>query len=139
MRGRDSKASQVLGGAERRVVWDRESEAAPAVAQVMDLRHLRSRLGDEVQPGDPKLGNAVAHELDDVVCAHEQDVQVEVLNSCDERPLAGLEDEPGVAQQADGRLDQSALVRNGKTQAAGHRVLSVVAGLAARSRSSALV
>ena len=75
---------------------------------------------------DAQIRHAVAHELDDVVGPDEQDVQVEVLDPGDQAAVVLLEDEPGVVQQEQGRLDQSALVGDRQAQAVSHR--SVPAG-----------
>ena len=75
--------------------------------------------------GDPEVGDAVADELDDVVRPHEQDVEVVVLDARDEAPVVLLEHEAGVVEQAQGRLDQPALVRDGEPEALGHRSVAV--------------
>ena len=118
---RDPQAGQVLDGLLRRVVRDGRGEPAAPVAEVADARQLGAGLGQQVDAGDPEVGDAVADELDDVVRAHEQDVEVEVLDARDEAPVVLLEDEPGVVQQAQGRFDQPALVRDGQPQALAHR------------------
>ena len=139
MRRRNAQSCEVLGGSEGRVVRDRDCEAALPETELAQLRHAGARLGDQIEPGHPEFGDPVGHELDDVVGPHEEDVEIEVLHARHQRPLTGFEDEPGIAQQADGRLDQPALVWNCEAQATRHRGLSPVLGspFAARSRSRA--
>ena len=119
--GRDPVAGEVLDGPIGGVVRDSGRQAAAAVAERADARQFGAGLGQEVDPGDPEIGDPVAHELDDVVGADEQDVEVEVLDEGHEAPVVLLEDEAGVVQEAQGRLDQAALVRDRQAQAAGHR------------------
>ena len=76
---------------------------------------------EEVDAGDPEVGDAVADELDHVVGPDEQDVEVVVLDERDEAPVVLLEDEAGVMEQPQGRLDEPALVGDREAQAAGHR------------------
>ena len=101
-----------------RVGRDGGREPAAAVAELADPRQLGAGLGQQVDAGDAEVGDAVADELDDVVRAHEQDVELEVLDARDEAAVVLLEDEAGVVEQAQGRLDQPALVRDGQPQPA---------------------
>ena len=66
-----------------------------------------------------EVGHAVADELDDVVRPDEQDVEVEVLDAGDEAPVVLLEDEAGVVEQRERRLDEPALVRDREAEALG--------------------
>ena len=68
-----------------------------------------------------EVRDAVTDELDDVVRADEQDVEVVVLDEGDEAPVVLLEDEAGIVQQAQRRLDEPALVWDREAQATGHR------------------
>ena len=97
-------------------------EPAAAVAQVADARELGAGLAQQVHAGDAQVRDAVADELDHVVRADEQDVEVEVLDARDEAPVVLFEDEAGVVEEAQGRFDQPALVRDGQPQALGHRL-----------------
>ena len=72
-------------------------------------------------PGDPEVGDAVADELDDVVRADEQDVELEVLDARDEAAVVLLEDEAGVVEQLERRLDHPPLVGDGEAEALPHR------------------
>ena len=74
-----------------------------------------------IGPNDPHDG----HELDDVVGANEQDVQRVVLDARDEAAVVRLEHEPGVSQQAEGRLEQAALVGDRDPEALPHRSVPV--------------
>ena len=65
----------------------------------------------------PEVGDAIADELDHVVGPDEEDVEIEVLDARDEAAVVLLEDEAGIVQQGERRLDQPALVRDGETEA----------------------
>ena len=103
------------------VVRDRGGEPAAAVAERPDLRQVGAGLAQQVDAGDAEVGDAVADELDDVVGPDEQDVELVVLDERDEAAVVLLEDEAGVVEQAQGRLDHPALVRDGEPQASAHR------------------
>ena len=107
------RPARSVDGLVRRVVRDRGGEAAAAVAERRGrgAARRRSRLRRST-PVIAEVGDAVADELDDVVRAHEQDVEVVVLDARDEAPVVLLEDEPGVVEQAQRRLDEAALVRD---------------------------
>ena len=116
---RDPQAGEVLDGLVRRVVRDGRGEPAAAVAEDADARQLGAGLAQEVDAGDPEVGDAVADELDDVVRPDEQDVEVEVLDARDQAAVVLLEDEAGVVEQPQRRLDEPALVRDREAQARG--------------------
>ena len=103
------------------VVRDGGGEPAAAVAEGADPRQVGAGLAQEVESGDAEVGDAVADELDDVVGPDEQDVEVVVLDERDEAPVVLLEDEAGVVEQPEGRLDHPALVRDREAKAAAHR------------------
>ena len=88
------------------------AQAALSVAERSQTRQLGAGLGEQVLARDAEIRDAVPDELDDVVRPDEQDVQVEVPDARDEAALVLLEDEPGIAQQLDRRLDEPALVRD---------------------------
>ena len=119
--GRDPQAGEVVDDLVRRVVGHGRGEAAAAVAQRPDPRQLGAGLAQQVVAGDAEVGHAVADELDDVVGAHEQDVEVVVLDERDQAPVVLLEDEAGIVQEAKRRLDQASLVRDRQPQARSHR------------------
>ncbi len=87
----------------------------------MDDRQVRAGLDEQVDTGHPEVRDAVADELDDVVRADEEDVEIEVLDPGDEAPIVLLEDEPRIVEEGEGRLDQSALVRDREPEAVPHR------------------
>jgi hypothetical protein len=118
---RDARPGKILDGAIRAVVRGRRGEPAAAVAQLADARQLRAGLGQQVDPGDPEVRDAIADELDHVVGADEQDVQVVVLDAGDEGSVVLFEHQAGVAEQVDGRLDEATLVGDRQPEALGHR------------------
>ncbi len=120
MGGRDPQTGQVLDGPVRRVGGDRGRQAAATVAEVADTRQFGARLAQQVDAGDPQVGDAVPDELDDVVGPDEQDVEVVVLDARDQAPVVLVEDEARVVEQAQGRFDEAALVRDGQAEALGH-------------------
>ena len=61
-------------GPDGRVRRHGRGKAAAAVAERAQDGQLGAGLGEEVLAGDPEVGHAVADELDDVVRAHEEDV-----------------------------------------------------------------
>ena len=117
----DPQAGQVLDGLLGRVGGDGGRQPATAVAEGPDARQLGAGLGQQVDAGDAEVGHAVADELDDVVRAHEQDVEVEVLDARDQAPVVLLEHEARVVQEPQGRFDEPALVRDGQPEAFPHR------------------
>ena len=119
--GGDAEAGQVLDGLVGRVVRDGGGEPAAAVAERPDLGQLGAGLAQQVDAGDPEVRDAVTDELDDVVRANEQDVELVVLDEGDEAPVVLLEDEAGIVQQAQRRIDEAALVGDREAQATGHR------------------
>ncbi len=133
MGGRDSQAGELLDAGLRRVVGDRRGEPAATVAELADAWQLGTGLGQEVDPGDPEVGDPVADELDDVVRAHEEDVEVEVLDARDEAAVVLLEDEAGIVQQAQGRFDQAALVGDRQPEALVHVPASRIARVLSRT------
>ena len=135
VRGRDAQARKVLDRLVRGVVRDGRREPAAAVAEVADARQLRAGLGEQVDAGHPEVGDPVADELDDVVGPHEQDVEVEVLDARHEAAVVLVEDQPGIVEQPQRRLDQPALVGDGEAEALAHRVAAAGRG-AGLERSS---
>ena len=121
MSGRDAQAGEVVDGGQLRVVRDCRGETAAAVAEGPDLRQVGAGLAQEVEPGDPEVCDAVADELDDIVGPDEQDVELVVLDEGDKAPVVLLEHEARVMEQAQGRFDHPALVRDGESQATAHR------------------
>ena len=101
----------------RAVGRHRGSETALAVAERSEPGQLGTGLGQQVLAGDPEVSNPVADELDDVVGSDEEDVEIEIADPRDEASLVLLEDEAGVAEELDRRLDQAALVRDREAQA----------------------
>ena len=93
---------------------------ASPIAEVADTGQRGTGLAQEVHAGDPEVGDAVPDELDHVVGPHEQDVEIEVLDTRDEAPVVFLEDEAGVVEQPQRGLDQPPLVGNGESQSVGH-------------------
>ena len=141
MGGRNPQAGQVLDSLVGRIVRDRGREAALAVAEVADARQLRARLGQQVDAGDAEVRHAVAHELDDVVRAHEEYVEVVVLDARDEAAVVLVEHEARVVEEPKGRFDQPSLVRDGQPEAVSHCSTAVgygrPPGCSALRRSSA--
>ena len=123
--GCHAQAGQILDGLVGRVVRDGCREATPPVAEVTDARQLGARLGQQVDAGDPEVGHAVADELDDVVRAHEQDIEVVVLDPRDEAAVVLVEHESCVVQEPEGRFDEPSLVRDGQSKAVSHRSTAV--------------
>jgi hypothetical protein len=119
--GGDPQTGQVLDGLVGRIGRHGGGQAAASVAQRADARQLGAGLGQQVDAGDPEVGDAIADELDDVVRPDEEDVELVVLDDRDETPVVLLEDEPGVPEQPEGRIDEAALVRDRETEPAGHR------------------
>ncbi len=96
-------------------------EAAAPVAQLAEHRKIDAALGQDVAARDARVGDAVVDELDDVAGPHEQDVERVVLDACDEAAVVLLEDEAGIVEQAQGGLEEAALVRDGETETLPHR------------------
>ena len=118
--GRDPEARKVLDRPVGAVGGDGRGEPAPAIPEVADARELGAGFAQQVDTGDPEVRDAVADELDDVVRADEQDVQVEVLDARDQAPIVLLEDEARVVEQPQRGLDEPSLVRDREPQAFGH-------------------
>ena len=118
--GRHTQAAQVLDRSIRRVVRDGGRKATAAVPELADPRQLGAGLGQEVDAGDPEVGHAVTHELDDVVGPDEQDVEVMVLDTGHEAAVVLVEHEPGVVEEPQGRFDHPSLVRDGEAEALPH-------------------
>ena len=95
-----------------RVAGHRGRQPAAAVAETADDGEVLLGFGKQVGTGDPEISDRVAHELDDVVRADEEDVEIDVLHPAHEAAIALLELEAGVVQQAKGGFDQPALVGN---------------------------
>src|SRR5439155_22028110 len=124
------------------VARHRGGQPTAAIAEPADDRQLRAGLGEEVLSGDPEIGDAVADELDDVVGPDEEDVERVVLDARDKAAVALLEDEPGVVEEPEGRLDEAALVRDceadpvpHRSAPAGYGVEPALVRLARRSRA----
>ena len=96
-------------------------EPAAPVAQLAEHRKVDAALGQDVAARDARVGDAVVDELDDVAGPHEQDVERVVLDARDEAPVVLLEDQAGVVEQAEGGLEEAALVRDGEAEALPHR------------------
>ena len=97
------------GRASRR---DRDREPAAAVAERPDDGSSAPVSRQEIEAGDAEIRDAVADELDDVVGPDEEDVEVEVLDPRDEAPVVLLEDQAGIVEERERRLDEAALVRD---------------------------
>ena len=102
MGGRDAQAGELLHGSIRGVVGDGSRESASTVAELADPWQFGAGLRQEVDAGDPEVRDAITDELDDIVRAHEQDVELEVLDPRDQASIVLLEDEAGVVKQAGG-------------------------------------
>ena len=102
VRRRDAQPGEILDRLVGRVGGYGGGEAAPAVPELADARQLGAGLGQEVDARDAQVRHAVADELDDVVRADEEDVEVEVLDARDEAPVVLLEDETGVMEETPG-------------------------------------
>ncbi len=120
----------------QRVGRDRGDEPAAAIAEVAEARQLGRGLRQEIHAGHPEIGDTVGDELDDVVRPDEQDVEVEVLDACDEAPIMLLEDEAGVVEEGQRRLDEPALVGDGQAEAVAHQRRPAPAAASAFRRSS---
>ena len=118
--GRDAQAAQVLDGSIGRVVRDGGRQAAAAIPELADPRQLGAGLRQEVDAGDPEVGDTIADELDDVVGPDEQDVEVMVLDAGHEAAVVLVEHEPGVVEEPQGRFDHPSLVRDGEAEALPH-------------------
>ena len=115
-----SQAAQVLDRSIWRVVGDGSGQAAATVPELADPRQLRAGLRQEVDAGDPEVGNPVADELDDVVGSDEQDVELMVLDARHEAAVVLVEYEPGIVEEPKGRFDHPSLVRDGEAEALPH-------------------
>ena len=116
MGGRDAEAREVVELAEGAVGGDRRGQPALAVAEGPKPGQLRPGLGQQVLARDAQVGDAIPDELDHVVGPDEQDVEIEVPDAGDEASLMLLEHKTGIAEQLDGRLDETALVRDGQAE-----------------------
>ena len=119
--GRDTQTGEVGDRLVGRVRRDSGCEPAVAVPELADLRQLRAGLGEQVHAGDAEVGDAIADELDDIVGAHEEDVEREVLDTRDEAAVVLLEDQARVVEERQRRLDEAALVGDGEPQPVPHR------------------
>ena len=116
----DAQARELLDRLVRGVGRDGGGEPALAVAEGSQPRQLGAGLDEEVDAGDAEVGDAIADELDHVVRADEEHVEVEVADARDEAPVVLVEDQACVMQQRQGRLDEPALVRDRKAEAVSH-------------------
>ena len=132
----DSGAGEVLEGLVRRIGGRRGGQPAAPVAEVAQPRQLGAGLGDEVDARDADVGHAVADELDDVVRAHEQDVEIEVLDARNEAAVMLLEHEAGVMEECERRIDESTLVGDGQAEAVVRRPRAGVHGATSASGRS---
>ena len=115
---RDAQAGEVLDASGTARRSGRRRRAGSGRSRASRTRGSSAPVSrEEVDAGDAEVGDAVADELDDVVRAHEQDVEIVVLDARDEAPVVLLEDEAGVVQEPQGRFDEPALVRDGQPQA----------------------
>jgi hypothetical protein len=113
-----AQPGQVLQAASRRLVGHRRLQAAVAVAQLGQDLQLGASLDEQVGAGDAQVGDPVGHELDDVVGAHEEDVQREALDLGRQRARAVLEAQARVVEQLQGRRLHAALVGDGQSDPA---------------------
>ena len=111
--GRDAQAGQILDRLVRRSPSGRRRRAGTGHSRASRRRGSSAPVSARRSiAGDAEVGHAVADELDDVVRADEEDVEVEVLDARDEAAVVLLEDEAGVVEQRERRLDEPALVRD---------------------------
>ena len=100
---RDAEPGEILDAPLGRHRWAPRPSAGSARSRAeRTTGRSTSDFGEEVGAGDPQVGDAVADELDDVVRADEEDVEVDVLDPAHEAPIALLEDEARVVQQVRG-------------------------------------
>ena len=92
-------SGQVLERSRRRVVGHGRLQATVAVAELDEDVEVGTTLDEQVRSGDAEIGHAVGHELDDVIGAHEQDVQREPVHPRRQGAGAVLEAEAGVVEQ----------------------------------------
>jgi hypothetical protein len=123
--GRDAEPRELLDRLVGGVGRDGRREPATAEAQRPEPGQLGTGLDKQVDAGDAQVGDTVADELDHVVGPDEQDVEVEVLDACDEAPVMLVEHEAGVVEESEGRFDETALVGNRETEALPHRSVPV--------------
>ncbi len=123
--GGDAQAAQVFDGPVRRVVGNGGGQAAAPVPELADPWQLGAGLREEVDAGDAEVRHAVADELDDVVRADEQDVEVVVLDAGHEAAVVLVEHESGIVKEPKGGFDHPPLVRDGEPEALPHRSAAV--------------
>ena len=121
VRGGDPDAGEIRDGLVGRVRGRGGDEAATPVAQLAEHRKVDTALGQDVAARDARVRDAVVDELDDVAGSHEQDVERVVLDARDEAPVMLLEDQAGIVQQAEGGLEETALVGDRETETLPHR------------------
>ena len=120
--GRHAVAAQLVDALDRRFLGHGGLERAASEAEPEELRDPGAALGDEVGAGDPAVDDAVLDVLGDVGGPHEQHLDGRIPAGERERALAGLLGaEPGVLEQADRRLAQAPLGRDGDLQEVGER------------------
>ena len=118
---RDTKSGQILDRLVRGIGRDRRREPALAEAELPKAGQLCAGLHEEVDAGHAQVGDTVTDELDDVVRADEQHVEIEVPDAGDEAPVVLVEDEAGVVEEGERRFDEPALVRDREAEALPHR------------------
>ena len=118
VRGGHGPPIEILDPAERPVIGNRNLERAMAEGQRHAGLDLAGLLLDQVGAGDSQVDDAVGRVLRDVLGAHEQRVEGEVLAGREEPAVVGLETIAGLTKQGDRRLREPALVRHGQPQAA---------------------
>ena len=111
VRGRDTPTRQVLHVVDVRVGRHRNGEAAAAEPERQQLVELDARFEDHVASGDAELDRAVSRPARDVVCAREEQLEIEVEAVHVQRPPVRREPDAGVMQQLLGLLGEAPLRR----------------------------
>ena len=118
MRGGNRPPLKVLDPAERPIVRNRHLERAVAEGERHAGLDPAGLLLHQVRAGDAQVDHAVRRVLRHVLGAHEEQVERKVLAGREQPPIVGLEAITGLAEEADRRLRQPALVRHGQPQPA---------------------
>ena len=115
---RDPEAVEIGDRGLRGIVRNRGLQRAAREPELGESDDVGIRLDDEVSPRHTEVNDTVLDVLGNVARAHEQKVDRRIGAWNHEGALGGLEREPCVGAQPQGRLGHPALGRNGQGEAA---------------------
>ena len=117
MRRGDPMPREVFGALDLTARGNRDGEPATSVSEVARNGERGTGLCEQVRTRDPEVGDAVVHELGNIGCPNEEDVQRKVLDTRDEASIVLVEHETGSMEQGKAGFDEPSLVWNGQADA----------------------